>query len=450
MFVLCILFPAHIFAQNLSEAAGPKKPVSIIVDEVKAGEGLESQLPRVRNALYEAFSQMPMARPLAPVKVDRAKKLVFVSPSSSKADPAQKLKAARVALEAGQQAFVQFDYKNAENYLLGARDAFIVNLPYLETNRELIEVHMLLGRLYLAMKKSSQGQEAQNYDERARSEFQKVVYLDPTKKNLASQYSPEVAQVYQEVRKSIEDKGLLRLQIESNQNVTKIFVNGKYMGTSPIQMNVIPGEYFIRAEKEGFKSWYGPQHFSKSVEKLHIELKSDGFSDQLADLYRVREGAEQNALDIEDLVALSEKSGCRLILLANFEQATGEYRLLGQLFDAQNREFSQVAFASLGPTVENLRDTSFDLAFTLIGFLQEDGLIAGGPTAMNKARPDLTVGSQDRPSSNNQSKQNIKKPLYKQWWFWVGLAAVGAGGYFAVRGLQNSKSGIVIDNSGNF
>ncbi|MEZ4704654.1 MAG: PEGA domain-containing protein [Bdellovibrionota bacterium] len=448
-----LVTPSWTWAQDNPPAAqGPTSPVKVLVDDVYAQESMEKYLPLARSAMFEAFSQMPKANLIRPNVVAREKEKLFVRPQAkADQDPYQKLLAGRKALEAGKQAYHQFNYKNALEYLLTARQQFILNLHHLTSNRELIEAHIYLGMTYMAQQKQfSDENEKQTAENSARVEFERVVYLDPQKQLQGSQYSPEVTAEFGQVKQNLQKKGLVRVQIETSERDAKLFLNGRFLGQSPKTLQLIPGEYFLMAEKEGFQKWYGTKIFKNPVEDVVIELPSDGAKAVLASLFQIREGGDQTSLEVQDLQLLAQKTSTHFVVLTNLENAMGEYRLLGQLYDAKLNEFSQVAIANIGSDVSQMRNASFDLAFTLMGFIRPDGKLIN--TRDDLARADLTVGKGGRAESQNQdsSTSTGNKAIYKKWWFWVGIAAVGAGGYFVIDGISHSKSGLTINNNGNF
>ncbi|HLG18194.1 MAG TPA: PEGA domain-containing protein [Bdellovibrionota bacterium] len=416
-----------------------QEAVSLAVVDLSLPESEGVRRKLLRSAVSDAFSRDRRVR-LVPADeisrwVQRNRK------DEAPLSPTEELKEGRALLSKGKAAYGTLRVSSAQKYLEGARREFILHLPALRSNRDLIDAHLYLGMTYVALKQP----------EKAQGEFRRVVYLDPTRELSSREYSPAVIETFAKVRRDVLAEQVSQVQIDSQPSGARIYLNGRFIGTTPYKTKLQQGEYFLLVENEGMQSWYQPLKFQKRLENVQVKLEPAKTEAALGELFRVREGAAQQSDEVGKIRDLASAVHADLVFLGTLNKSKN-YRFLGQLFDTRTAEFSQVAVVAMGEDLSEFPGASDDMVATLLGFLRPDGYLMSS-TFGQPSVPDasLTVGGADRPKQEVAASPVPEKKWYERWWIWPLLVVAGAGVYLGATQIGSSEgSKIVIDNRGNF
>lgn len=446
-----LLVPTPLFAQAAQPQAPTQKTVRpyLIVDGFQLPDNEVLHMPVYRTHLLKAFEEQPQVQLVDYNQVVQWK--AKYAPNQE-AEEKSYFVEARDALAKGKKFYQQLEYDKALEELSIAKKEFIINLSHLRSNRDLLDAHLYLGMTYIAL---ASGSKNEKQSKLAENEFEKVVMLDPQRELSLRNYSPDVIQIFDKVKKRLTSNNRITVTFDANVPQAKVYLNGKLLGPTPIKTRLIPGDYYFLAERKGMKSWSQLVKLRSPVEHITANLKATQENADWNGLFQIQEGAQQQTADMEEIVGMSRALGGEIIFLANLEQLDNQTRLLGQLYDIRTKEYSQVAISDVGKTPEDhtrpnrdFEPAAFDLAVALSSMIRPDGYLINSGQSLMGVDPSR-VAPQQAPTVEEHAAPDSK--LYEHWWFWAGIVAVGVGGYFAVdHFIGGSTSDIVINNRGNF
>lgn len=368
---------------------------------------------------------------------------------AEQAEGERALAESRELFRQGREKFYRSQLAEARELLGQARRGLINSLNLLTDNRELFEVHLLLGRIALVEKDSKT----------AREMFKKAIFLDP-KTNLSTKDNPPaVLKIIGEVKQQQFALPQLMAEIESQPPGARLFANGKKVGVTPLKLRLPEGEYFLRLQKDGYKDWYSVVRLEKENARVERALVPLGGEERPTSGHYAVAG-EGVALPQPRVDLLSEAAfalGADLVFLATASGAGGGM-IQAQLYDLRTQELSPVETVPLGASAAEERQASEILARKLAALLNADGYlskpvrapgaVATGPTVNTQLPPKVQEQWQDR-SKVFDVPVKTERPWYKKWWIWALVAGVGAGGYFGVKKAIGSNQGkVIVDNSG--
>lgn len=426
------------------------KPV-VLVDHAKIIDEIQTQYPQVQQSIFQAFYSAKQVDVVPPHKIQAFVRKNTKVDKHSKKDEVYLVKAKKL-LNQGVQAYQQLEFDKAVKLLSDSRDEWIRNLSHLRSNRDLLKAHTYLAMSLLALKK--QNPDRSIYQSQAEKELEKAVYLDTNLKLADRTYSPEVIQVYERVKQKVLQKPRVALKITANIKNANVYINGKLEGRAPTTLRLIPGTYYVLVEpKKGLATpWTKLMDLKRPVEEVQANVQPLINVAREQHLYRVREGADQQAQDVLFIRNRAKALDSDMVFLCKIERLDG-LRMLGQLYDARTDEFSQVAFIQMGHDLRDLEGSSFDLVQALMSQIRNDGYLVNStkPNLLQNQANFSSLGKKNKKDQSIHQAQAPKTKLYKKWWFWVGLAAIGAGGYFAITSQQGGSGGnIQINNDGNY
>ncbi len=429
------------FPPSLAWSQGKRKEAKVVVGAVSVPSSLLSQERRLRTGIVNAFHHQPGVQLASRKDVDAWRKRVMKEDQPEDRS-AEELNYARELLSQGKRDYEQFRFEESIQSLREARRIFIYNLPALRSNRDLIDTHLWLGVVYAVTKKDSQ----------AKEEFRRVVYLDSKRELDRRGYAPNILKLFTEVKREVMKASLIRVRVESSVPGAVVYLNGRSVGNAPLEMRLLPGEYFVLVEKKGLKPWYKPIRFKQRIETVRASLKPETGGQKWLQTFRVREGEDQSNPDLSLLRDLAKSVGSEIVFLGSVEKKY-KFRILGQLYDVRTSQFSKVAMVDLEPNLRGYKEDAQSLVDTLMEFVRSDGYVVS-PGAPNLVVPGqaLTVGAADRPQPAIMNAPAEKKLWYERWWVWPLIVGAGVGLFFGVREAISSDTsgGIVLDNRGNF
>ncbi len=356
-------------------------------------------------------------------------------------EPNEELAEARGLLAKGKKLYEDLDFDGAVDQLHEAQKLYILNLPFLRSNRDLIDTHLYLGMTYLAQKKSKE----------AKDQFRRVSYLDPKREPSGKDFPPPMLKSFAETKQEVLAAETSRVALTSEPVGAAVFLNGRPLGKTPLTLDLLKGEYFLLMELEGRQPWYRPVKIQKRMEQVRVSLKLDEYTERWRRLFRVREGSDVRAADIGPILDLAGEVSADFVFLGTLEQKK-DFRLLGQLLDARTSELSQVAMVNVGADLSDFGGSAAALSETLIGFVRGDGFLVNSEKPnLNLPLADRTVGGADRPPQPILEATPPGKKWYEKWWIWGLVAGVGVGVYFGARELGGTGgTTAVVNNRGNF
>jgi hypothetical protein len=444
--VLCFMHSTIAWAQH-SDSVRLSSP-RLLVDAMKPGEEISTQQAIIAaNVMKQAFDQTAQVK-VADDKAVRSAQEVIGQVSAGSVDPKSFLAPAMQKLNQGKQAYRSLSFVQAQQLLLESRDYFLKHLKYLRTNQPLLEAHLYLGMTYLALSKEKNDDEALLED--AKNEFRKVVYLDSDHRLTDRSYSPEVIALFERVKQATLAQPRVTLQIQANVKRANVFINGQFEGKTPWSGQVLPGTYFVLVEDrvQSDQPWTKLVTLSRTIEQIRAGLSPVNNLVTYQQMFRIREGNAQQSSDVQALAQMAQASQSRYVFLGNVEQVDG-YRLLGQLWDAQTQEFSQVAFIQMGPDFQEVTTAGYDLAQALVTQIAPNGYLV--TSSYNRSAPTAETIANQRQKNPASLQAQSRPSLLKKWWFWAGLAVVGGGAYYLISQQSDGGAGeIKINNQGNF
>lgn len=437
-------------ATGVAKAASPKNPPVILVDHILMLDAWVKDYDAIQGAIFKAFGSVPAWQ-----VVDQKDIQTFVNQHVKRKDLKAKddgaLKQAKAFLNKGVQAYHGLQFVSAIQNLTQSRDAWIQNLAHLRSNRDLIKSHLYLAMALLAAQREDA--DRLNYDKRADVELEKAVLLDASLKLSDRIYNPDVIKRFEQTKQRILQKPRVTLRVSSEVKNARVYINGKLSGRTPLSKQMIPGTYYVLVEPQASEAapWSSLLELKKPITDINATPTPLLDLGKERNLFRIREAADQQAADTTFIQNRARALNAQFIFLGSLEQSNG-YRLLGQLMDVRTKEFSQVAFAHLGNDINILPQSARDLAMTLSEQVRRDGYLVNSQYQdpdKQVAQKQIGENPNAKPSKTKSKKNTFQ--LHKKWWFWVGLAAIGAGGYVAYDEYGPTPTGkIKVNNKGNF
>jgi|GEM_PF-4797882 len=427
------------------------KPV-ILVDHIKITQEWAKDYQKIQKAMVKSVNASG-AWEIVPQEKIQAFVNQHIKPKASPSKNSKALDQAKAQLNKGVQAYHGLQFVSAIQNLTKSRDGWLANLSQLRSNRDLIKSHLYLAMALLAAQREDA--DRLGYDKKAKLELEKAVLLDASLKLSDRIYNPEMIKLFEQTKQRILQKRRVTLRVACEMKNARVYINGKLRGRTPFNQQMIPGTYYVLVEPQGEEAlpWSSLVELKDPVKDIMAKPVPFLDMEKEAHLFRVREGEEQQGQDVSFVQNRGKALDAQFVFLANLQESSG-YRILGQLMDVRTGEFSQVAFAHLGNDLQQLPGAVYDLSSTLAQQIRSDGYLKNSQyiNPATKAVTPQAIG-EDRKKKQAALKDKSKLQLHKKWWFWAGIVAVGAGGYFAYDKViaPNTATGkIKINNKGNY
>jgi len=172
-----------------------------------------------------------------------------------------------------------------------------------EAYQQWIRAHLRLGAV----------ERVQKHGAPARAAMARVAEMEPAYAVDFVQYPPSFLLEFEEVRRQVLARPRRKLTIDSTGEIGRAFVNGKYVGTTPVTLSLPAGRYRVGAERDGRRAPEIRVDLEEADRSLRVDVA-------LAAALRIDRGpglalaAENRAagvvragawLDVERLIALS-------------------------------------------------------------------------------------------------------------------------------------------------
>jgi hypothetical protein len=245
------------------------------------------------------------------------------------------LEEAKQKLAAGKKAYLNLDFEQARGFLENARKLFILNLHKLDDNQAMLQSHLYLGMVYVALDSDKTD------SKRAVEEFRKVAFLDPDLELSTKDYSPEIVATFSKAKNQINREVLGAVLVESTPDKAKFYINGHATGVTPLNLNLPVGEYFFRLSKPGHRDWYQLQKIEEGFQKVSKNLSENvSAEEEKSELFRtVSKEYPATTRLVEQLSEKAISMQVDVLLLGELVHQK-EFICKAQWFDARTQEFS--------------------------------------------------------------------------------------------------------------
>lgn len=340
------------------------------------------------------------------------------------------LGAGEAAYDEGRVLYQRAEFEDAMSSLSQAVALLREGMPVATDNKVLIDALLLQGLTHFSI----------GDDEPARTAFEEVVLLDPSRRLDPVNYSGPTVQFFEEVRTAVMARGTGSLQVSAGDDA-QVYVDARLQGTGDVAVADLPvGEHAVLVVGAGGK---------RAFELVKVEAgDSTKVKPQLERGFLV--GASTDAGDRSRktgalYTALASYLDADLLLLGGQTTADGEVRV--QLYDQRTGTWS-LSFASTGSSAE---DGLLDASTGLTGFLDESGaLLTDKITARaipldiegNELLLDMLLDPEPVAAGGVEGGAVVEDDKGGvPWWVWAGSGAVLAGGATTAVVLATAGSG---------
>ncbi len=248
----------------------------------------------------------------------------------------------------GRRLFIEGQFGEAIKILARARDALQAN-PALVAMDQRLRTSLYQALLYLAHAHLRQGKKNE-----ARRLATGVLRAYPERPLSKARYGPELAALYEEVRREMGKMPRSRLTIKTRGPGCSLFLNERYVGISPITVDgLYPGSYRLFLQRPGQRGRvHLVQLFGKDL-SLALDLGLDRAlnTDGRVSLVYPDQGARER-WQVEHAATLARRMGARRVILLEQEELDGEPALGATLIAAEQGTTLRAARVSLAPPAE--------------------------------------------------------------------------------------------------
>jgi hypothetical protein len=143
------------------------------------------------------------------------------------------------------------------------------------------------------------------------------------------------------IRKKLLLKRRGEVEVVANEEGAAVFFDGRKVGTTPILLKeLVPGDHFIRVEKEGLQPWAGKVTVV-STQRRRVLAALGGVKKATGPLGEIAEGIRMNRLSPEVLklaAAQGKQIGADYVVLGGVAKLGGNYKVGSFLLKVKNQE----------------------------------------------------------------------------------------------------------------
>jgi hypothetical protein len=278
-------------------------------------------------------------------------------------------------LNKGQKFYNALKVNEAVSTLSDAKSKFKEALPSIDNESD---YSRFLGTyFYLAM-----AYKAKNMDSQAKQELREMIILDPKSKQRkfsTKYYSPQILALYEQVRKDVYKGEFGTIKIKSNPAGAKTYIDGTYVGDTPIESSKIPvGEHFIGVDKQGYEKWSSSKFTVEGANNLEVDLKQGSGSAQGLEIKLVNSSYEIPKTTANILDEMGVSLGGDIFLLWELKTKGKEAVIAGQIYDQRNQEISKAEEAKISDLGQP-EAALVELAGKLSAYLNPEGYVMASP-----------------------------------------------------------------------
>jgi hypothetical protein len=199
------------------------------------GDGQSPESAAAISALSQQIAANPRVSMAPATDLTRA----LVGPLPPRPQPAVADMAER--LQAADDAIAKFDYDKALIQLFRAERPLIDKRPSKDSRQRLADINFKLGLIYLA----------QGSRDRARKAFGAVHFLVPSTELDPARYPPDAVGAFERARPSPNADSTL--SVSGSIEDAAVFVDGRPVGTAPVEVSVPAGVHYVLLAKPGYR-----------------------------------------------------------------------------------------------------------------------------------------------------------------------------------------------------
>jgi hypothetical protein len=169
----------------------------------------------------------------------------------------------------------------------------------------------------------------------------KVIRLKPDLILDPEKYPPMFRNTAETIRKKLLLKRRGEVEVVANEEGAAVFFDGRKVGTTPILLKeLVPGDHFVRVEKEGLQPWAGKVTVV-STQRRRVLAALGGVKKATGPLGEIAEGIRMNRLSPEMLklaAAQGKQIGADYVVLGGVAKMGGNYKVGSFLLKVKSQE----------------------------------------------------------------------------------------------------------------
>jgi hypothetical protein len=169
----------------------------------------------------------------------------------------------------------------------------------------------------------------------------KVIRLKPDLILDPEKYPPMFRNTAETIRKKLLLKRRGEVEVVANEEGAAVFFDGRKVGTTPILLKeLVPGDHFVRVEKEGLQPWAGKVTVV-STQRRRVLAALGGVKKATGPLGEIAEGIRMNRLSPEVLklaAAQGKQIGADYVVLGGVAKMGGNYKVGSFLLKVKSQE----------------------------------------------------------------------------------------------------------------
>lgn len=294
------------------------------------------------------------------------------------------LKAAEKLRKDGEKLYNELKFAEAAKALQAAVNKYEGSLALLSDFGPIVEALLNLAVCYYRT----------DNDEEGAKVLIKVIRLAPDLTLDPEKYPPMFRNTVDALRKKLLLKARGELEVGANEDGAMVFLDGRKVGPTPILLKeLVPGEHYIRVEKEGLQTW-AEKVTVVSTQRKQVLAALGGAKKASGPLGEIAEALQKNRLppSVIDVVAQQGKEiGADFIALGGIARVGNNYRVGVYLVKVGSREVCPLPEIQLDPDLLGASVEIYNMASIM--FKRVEGCpdpIAGGVASVvstAKAKP---------------------------------------------------------------
>lgn len=294
------------------------------------------------------------------------------------------LKAAEKLRKDGEKLYNELKFAEAAKALQAAVNKYEGSLALLADFGPIVEALLNLAVCYYRT----------DNDEEGAKVLIKVIRLAPDLSLDPEKYPPMFRNTVDALRKKLLLKARGELEVGANEDGAMVYLDGRKVGPTPILLKeLVPGEHYIRVEKEGLQTW-AEKVTVVSTQRKPVLAALGGAKKASGPLGEIAEALQKNRLppSVIDIVAQQGKEiGADFIALGGIARVGNNYRVGVYLIKVGSREVCPLPEVQLDPDLLGASVEIYNMASIM--FKRVEGCpdpIAGGVASVvstAKAKP---------------------------------------------------------------
>ncbi|RME25796.1 MAG: PEGA domain-containing protein, partial [Deltaproteobacteria bacterium] len=213
----------------------------------------------------------------------------------------KELRRAKRAFEKGLKYYQAFNFDKAARAFESALKRYSKSIALLQDMQPVLDTLLMLSVCYYRTEKEDLG----------RKMLEKVIRLKPDLQLDPSRYPPVFRNTAERIRKRLLLKRRGELEVIANVDGATVYFNGQKVGTTPLVMkDLLPGEHYLRVEKEGLQAW-AQEVKVVSTQKRRILASLGGVKKLSGPLGSIAQSLRENRID-KATIGLARKEGRKI------------------------------------------------------------------------------------------------------------------------------------------